>query len=504
MSEHFDVVIVGAGSSGGATAAKLSEDPARRVLLLEAGPDFPYEAELWPQFVVSGEHSWRVSGIPELDWNFYDRDRAGRRGGRPIRLPRGQLVGGSSMVNATIAARPAPFDLDRWASLGCTGWDWESLLPTFIAIENDLDFGSEEHHGTDGPIVIQRYKEASWTPVNRVFAEACEALGISHSGDLNGRDADAGVFGRLPHNRFKEVRLGTLVTYIRSARRRPNLVIRAQHHVDRVLFREGRAHGVSVLTAQGHHDVHADEIVVSAGVYNTPALLQRSGIGDPSLLEALGIPVVAPLPAVGRNLTDHPGVAFFFRAEGIAATAGRMLATMWRGPADEKGEPWWQTHPFPVDEEEGICGFWSFLCRQEASGSVAIRSADPRQAPVIDHDYLGAANDIARFADAWKANQALLATPPFRRHGAKFLEPDPDLPRYFNAHLASAHHQSGTCRMGQDPSTSVVDAELKVHGIDRLTIADSSIFPDTIMHNTNLTCTVIGEVAARLIAARRY
>jgi choline dehydrogenase len=327
-------------------------------------------------------------------------------------------------------------------------------------------------------------------------------MGVRHSTDLNGRDADTGVFGRLPHNRFKEARLGTLVTYIRGARPRPNLAIRAEHLVDRVLIENGRARGVSVVAAQGQSEILADEIVISAGVYNTPALLQRSGVGDPALLAALGIPVVAPLPAVGRNLTDHPGVAFFFRAEGIAATAGRMLATMWRGPADEKGEPWWQTHPFPVDEEEGICGLWSFLCRQEASGSVTITNTDPRSAPIIDHDYLGSDSDVARFADAWEANRALLATAPFRRHGANFLDPDPDLASYFNANLASAHHQSGTCRMGPDSSANVVDPHLRVHGIDSLTIADSSVFPDTIMHNTNLTCYVIGEVAARLIASR--
>ena len=180
-----------------------------------------------------------------------------------------------------------------------------------------------------------------------------------------------------------------------------------------------------------------------------------------------------------------------------------MLATMWRGPADAKGEPWWQTHPFPVDEEEGVCGFWTFLCRQEASGSVAITSGDPRIAPIIDHDYLGSASDVARFANAWEANQALLATAPFRCHGARFLEPGPDLRRYFTANLASAHHQSGTCRMGPDPATSAVDPRLAVHGVDGLMVADSSIFPDTIMHNPNLTCYVIGEMAADILAGRR-
>lgn len=502
MSEHFDVVVVGAGASGGVLAARLSEDPARRVLLLDAGPDFPREAEVWPQLVVSGEHSWRVSGTPEYDWDFYDRDRAGRRGGRPVRLPRGRLVGGSSMVNATIAVRPAPFDLDRWASLGCPGWDWWSLLPYFIRIENDLDFGSAAIHGRDGPITIQRYKEPSWTPVNRVFAEACSTLGVPFAPDLNGVGADAGAFGQLPHNRFKEVRLGTLVTYLRAARKRPNLTIRGEHLVERVTFNGDRAAGVSWLGPNGLGEASADLVVVAGGVYNTPAILQRSGIGAASLLKQHGVPVVRDLPAVGRNLTDHPGVAFFFKADGIAATAGRMLATMWRGQAGARGEPWWQTHPFPVDEEEGICGFWSFLCREESSGTVEIAGTDPRASPVIDHDYLGAQSDIDHFADAWEANQALLATAPFRRSHARMIDPGPDLVAYFNANLASAHHQSGTCRMGPDPLTSVVDPRLRVHGIDGLMVVDSSVFPDTIMHNTNLTCYVLGEVAADMIAGR--
>ena len=496
MKPPYDVIVVGSGSGGGVAAARLSENPELSVLLLEAGPDFPDEAVRTPLFTVSGAHTWRVSGAPELDWNLVDRDLSGRRGGRPIRLPRGRVMGGTSMVNSAIAVRPACADMDRWAQeFGCTGWDWDSLLPLFRRIETDRDFPANPLHGDAGPIVIQRWRPESWAPVNAVFTEAAAELGYAEAPDLNGLHADGGVWGALPHNRFKEEKQGTLNTYLRAARARPNLSLRGGALVDRVLIENGAASGVVLA---GGEILRARGVVLAGGVYNSPAILQRSGIGPAALLTRHGIPLLADLP-VGRGLSDHPGCAFFLRAEGISRMTGRLFATTLRGRLGADGAPPWHIHPFPADEEEGRIGFFVFLCRQRSVGRVEIAGPDPYAAPIIDHDYLSDPADRQAFHNAYAEMQALAATGAFAKARARHETRPDEVDTHLDKMLASAHHQSGGCAMGPSPESSVVSPDLAVHGVTGLWVADGSVFPDTIINNTNLTCYVIGERAADIV-----
>lgn len=498
-AEHHNVVVVGSGSSGGVIASRLSENPDCRVLMLEAGPDFPEEATLPPLFAVSGGHRATPTGIPELDWNYATLEP---NTGRRLRLARGKLVGGSSMVNGAIAVRGTPADYDHWAALGNPGWAWKDLLPYFTKLEADAEFGDKPYHGSSGPIHIRRYWREYWSPIDHAFFEGCLELGLRYAPDLNAPESGAGVVGPWPANRLYELRLGTLTTYIRLARPRSNFAISDLSLADRVLIGNGRARGVSYVRDGERREAHADLVILSAGAYGSPLILQRSGIGPRAWLERHGIRQALELP-VGEHLLDHPNYAVEFRSEELAKTIGRLFLLNARGPLGAGGEPEWQLTPIPLDEAGGRSSVRLFLNRQNAAGYIRLASVDPHAHPEIEHRYNLDQNDLDRFKRGWEFCTALVADTVAFRHGkVEFTPARVSLTEVMAASVATSQHPAGTCKMGPagDP-TAVVDHKLAVQGIDGLMVADASVFPDMIMNNINLTCYAIGEKAADLALA---
>jgi choline dehydrogenase len=489
VSQPYDVIVVGAGSGGGVVAARLTEDPGLRVLLLEAGPDLGGDV---PDAVA---HLRLGSGVPELDWDWTEPASGSA-------LPRGRLVGGSSAVNATVALRGQPQDYDAWEAQGAVGWGWRDVLPYFRRLEDDVDFGDRPWHGRGGPIQVMR--ELPLRPNEELFLAACEELGHDRVADQN-EPGRVGA-GPLPRNLKDGRRQSTLLTYLAAARARPNLTLRADTPVDRVRLRGGRATGVVLA---GGETVAARRVVLCAGAYASPALLLRSGIGPRADLAGLGIGCAVDLPGVGANLMDHPVTMVTLDMDNPTDPDRIRMAVTCKtrsDPALEVDDLKISLYPGDLFNMRGLSGLYVEVNVSDSRGRVTIAGADPAAAPVIEHRFLSDARDLDRLVVG--VRQAVAIHDVMARSiRSEILLPDAETiadDRLLRDHLRQFHstgyHPSGTCRMGAaDDAGAVVDPSLRVRGVEGLQVADASVMPLVPRCNINLPTLMIGERAAELV-----
>jgi choline dehydrogenase len=497
-SEVWDIVVVGAGSAGSAIAARASEDPNRTVLLVEAGPDYPDLARTPFDLVNSHNNSYR-----DHDWGLqYEPTR-----GRQVVFPRGRVVGGSSAVNTTIALRSLPEDHAEWAEAGNPEWAWDKVLPAYKRMERDLDFPGAPYHGDAGPITIRRYPPAELLPQHQAFLDTARDLGYPDCPDANAPDSWGS--GPQPMNKLGRLRISCAVGYLAPARIRPNLTIRPETLVRRVISENGTCTGIEVENGAGETErIEARLVVLAAGAIMSPAILMRSGLGPATELERHGIDVVADVPGVGQNLSDHPAMSVVCSVkEGVTVDFDEpIIQTILRYTAEgsvKRNDL--QIEQISFAGRPGGPPMFSIaavLEYQYGRGELRLSSADPHTPPTIDARFCEDDRDVDRLVKCFRDALAFTDKGALGEMIDSVTFPDPNRPlddeslkalcRRFSG---SGFHPSGTVRMGPatDPM-AVVDQYGCCHFQDSLVVADASIFPAVPSANTNLCAILTGEL----------
>ena len=522
---EFDYVIIGAGSAGCALAGRLAERSSASVALLEAGPR---DRNPWIHIPVG---YYRTKSNPAVTWGYRTEQEA-ELTGRQINWPRGKVLGGSSSINGLLYIRGHPLDYEDWVHQGATGWSWQDMLPVFRRME-DQERGADTWHGTGGPLGVVDLRPTH--PLMDAYIRAAGRCGLAPNTDFNGATMDGiGYFQLTLRNGW---RCSSATAYGINKRLPQNLTVLPNHQVARVVISEGRATGVELLG--NRHHLHARrEVILCAGAIGSPQLLELSGIGDPDILHAHGIEVLLALPSVGENLQDHFQAKLVFKVSQSvtindhlnnpfrkAMIAGEFAlcrtGLMTVGAAQVSGfariaptadRPDMQIHAMPGSSDNparGMDPFSAFTSsvsqlRPASRGSVHIQSSDARTAPSIRPNYLVEEADrqfmvsSVRFAREIARQKELANFYKSEHQPGDGAETDDELLDFIRSTGSTNYHPVGTCRIGPK-GFGVVAADLKVHGVDRLRVADASVMPTIISGNTNAPSIAIGEKMADLL-----